>query len=302
MPVPAGVDEARGRVDQQPEPAERALPLEARHEIVGKPNALERRAEHELAGVQDERPVVLDLDELRQLVLRLLDVDVRIARVVEDAEVPVDAHVDARGLQQRLVVGIDLDPALAEEPRDRPVGEDQAPDSRPQARLAVHGHLPDAVRPAAGRSLRVISPPRAAHAAPPQAAPRRRRPRWSRSSRCVVGGGVAYAARSHDGALAARRRSASGKQAAASLQAVKPLRRREIRGVHVTMALADPRQARRVPRAAPGLNTIELDVKDENGESASSRGRSARPRASGPRGRTTSRARSRARSTRRGCT
>jgi hypothetical protein len=113
-------------VDQQPEPAERALPLEARHEIVGEPNALERRAEHELAGVQDERPVVLDLDELSQLVLRFLDVDVRIARVVENAEVPVDPHVDRRGLQQRLVVGIDLDPALAEEPRDRPVGEDHA--------------------------------------------------------------------------------------------------------------------------------------------------------------------------------
>ena len=66
--------------------------------------------------MQDERPVVVDLDQLGQLLLRLLDVDERVARVVEDAEVAVDAHVDARRLQQRLVVGVDPDATLREEP------------------------------------------------------------------------------------------------------------------------------------------------------------------------------------------
>ena len=45
--------------------------------------------------------VVVDLDELGQLRLLGLDVDERVAVVVEDAEEPVDADVDARRLQQR---------------------------------------------------------------------------------------------------------------------------------------------------------------------------------------------------------
>ena len=53
--VPARVDEAGRRVDEQAEAAERALPLEPRDEVVGQPDPLERRAEHELAGVEDER-------------------------------------------------------------------------------------------------------------------------------------------------------------------------------------------------------------------------------------------------------
>jgi hypothetical protein len=111
-------------VDQQAQPSQRALALEPGDEIVRKANALERRAENELARVEDERPVVVDLDQLSQLVLGLLDVDEGIAGVVEDPEVPVDPHVDRGRLEQGFVVGIDLDPALSEEPRDRSVGED----------------------------------------------------------------------------------------------------------------------------------------------------------------------------------
>ena len=40
----------------------------------------------------------------------------------------------------------------------------------------------------------------------------------------------------------------------------------EISGVHVTMALASLRGKLDEYLAIPGLNTIELDVKDENGE------------------------------------
>src|SRR6266480_3463903 len=76
--------------------------------------------------MEDERPVVVDLDQLRQLFLGLLDVDKRVARVVEDAEEAVDANVDARRLEEPLVVRVDLDAALLEQAADRPVGEDHA--------------------------------------------------------------------------------------------------------------------------------------------------------------------------------
>ena len=65
----------------------------------------------------------VDLDELRQVLLLALDVDVRIARVAEDAEEPVDAHVEARRLHQGGVVGVDRDPARGDQARDRSVGE-----------------------------------------------------------------------------------------------------------------------------------------------------------------------------------
>src|SRR5204863_10005463 len=70
--------------DALPISAERALALQPRDQVVGQRHALERRAEHELAGVEDEGPVVVDLDQLGQLLLRLLDVDERVAGVVED--------------------------------------------------------------------------------------------------------------------------------------------------------------------------------------------------------------------------
>ena len=60
MPVEARVDVAGGRVDQQPQPAEAGLALEARHEVVGQRDPLQRRAQHELARVEDERLVAGD--------------------------------------------------------------------------------------------------------------------------------------------------------------------------------------------------------------------------------------------------
>jgi hypothetical protein len=38
---------------------------------------------------------------------------------VENPEEPIDADVDARRLEQRLVLGIDLDSALGEQARNR---------------------------------------------------------------------------------------------------------------------------------------------------------------------------------------
>ena len=45
---------------------------------------------------------------------RLLDVDVRVARVAEDAEVAVDAHVDARRLHETVVERVDSDPPVGD--------------------------------------------------------------------------------------------------------------------------------------------------------------------------------------------
>src|SRR5262249_12274300 len=73
---------------------------------------------------------VVDLDQLRQGLLLLLHVDEGVEVVAEDAEVAIHAHVDARRLQERRLVGIDLDAALAEQARDRAVRQDHAADSR----------------------------------------------------------------------------------------------------------------------------------------------------------------------------
>ena len=63
----ARVDEAGGRVREQSEPAERGLALEARRDVVGQRDELERAAEHELARVQDERLQGRGLDQVGQL-------------------------------------------------------------------------------------------------------------------------------------------------------------------------------------------------------------------------------------------
>ncbi len=126
--VPARVDEARRRMDEQPEPPQRALALEPRHQVVGQLDPLERRAEHELAGVQDERLAALDLDELGQPFLLPLHVDVRIPRVPEDPKEAIDAHIQAGRLHQGRVVWVDRDPALVDQAPDCSVGKNHVPD------------------------------------------------------------------------------------------------------------------------------------------------------------------------------
>jgi hypothetical protein len=71
--------------------------------------------------MEDERRSVLDLDELGQVFLRLANVDIGVAVVVENSEVAVDADVDARGLEQGIVVRIDLDAAFLQATGDRPI-------------------------------------------------------------------------------------------------------------------------------------------------------------------------------------
>ena len=59
MAVESGVDEAGRRVHLQPEPPERRLALETGDEVDAERQPLEGRAEHELAGMEDERLVVV---------------------------------------------------------------------------------------------------------------------------------------------------------------------------------------------------------------------------------------------------
>ncbi|MGH3118877.1 MAG: putative glycoside hydrolase [Gaiellales bacterium] len=83
----------------------------------------------------------------------------------------------------------------------------------------------------------------------------------------VAGAGVAVGARGLDP------RGADAVEPAAKVSSKQKPQRRdrppvpaEIRGVHVTMALASIPGKLEQYAAMPGLNTIELDVKDENGE------------------------------------
>jgi hypothetical protein len=113
-------------VDDQAQPAQRALSLEPCDEIVGELDPLEGLPEHELTGMKDERLAVLDRDQLGQLLHRLPHVDKWVARVVEDAEAPIHPHVDARRLHQRLVVGVEDQPSGGDFLLDRPIAKDHA--------------------------------------------------------------------------------------------------------------------------------------------------------------------------------
>ena len=146
--VPARVDKACGRVDQQPEPAQRALALEPRHEIVGQRDPLERRPEHELARVQNEAAFAPDLDQLGEVFLRELRVDVGRRVVAEHPKEAVDAQVDRRRLHAAVHQRVDDDAALGERLVNRDVGEEHGPTLRGARRFAG--------RP---RSRLVASPP-----------------------------------------------------------------------------------------------------------------------------------------------
>ena len=74
-------------------------------------------------------PLVGDLDQLGEVLLRLLRIDVRRGVVAEHAEVTVDVEVDRRRLDRALVEGLDDDPALGQRLPDRHVGENHGGDS-----------------------------------------------------------------------------------------------------------------------------------------------------------------------------
>ena len=106
-PEKPGIDEARGRMGQEAEPAEGRLAFQPACQVVGQGAPLERRAEDELTGVQDEGLALLRLDQAGEIVLPDRRVDVRVSGVVEDAEQVVEADVDARRLHEVGVERVD---------------------------------------------------------------------------------------------------------------------------------------------------------------------------------------------------
>src|SRR3954449_4571412 len=127
MAVPARVDEAGGAVDEQPQAAQRALALQPGDEVRTQRDPLEGRAEHELAWMENEGAVVVDLDELSQVLLGALRVDVGSGVVAEDAEVAVHTHVHRRRLERTFAERLDRYSALLDFFPDRLVGEDHGP-------------------------------------------------------------------------------------------------------------------------------------------------------------------------------
>jgi hypothetical protein len=103
--------------------------------------------------VQDERLPRLRLDEAGQLGLVLGGVDVGVLVVVEQPEEPVDAHVDAGGLQHPGVVGVEGHSSGVELGGDVTVGEEHGRSLPGACRLGpgvLVGWCPN--RPRAGRA------------------------------------------------------------------------------------------------------------------------------------------------------
>ena len=89
-------------------------------------HSLQRRAEHELAGMQHERLALGGFDQGGQLVLLLRGVDVGVAGVVEDPEQAVEANVDAGRLDQGVVERVDAQPAGGDFGSEVAIGEQHA--------------------------------------------------------------------------------------------------------------------------------------------------------------------------------
>ena len=125
-PAEAGVDEAGRGVHDQAQPAEARLALDAGDDVVRQLDPLDGRAEHELARVDDEAGVVVDLDVLGDARRRVGQVDRGQPVVVEDPEGGAELQIHAGGLHHGRIPGPDLDPLLLDEAADRAVGQDGA--------------------------------------------------------------------------------------------------------------------------------------------------------------------------------
>ena len=101
----------------------RRLALEQAREVVRQRAPLQRRAKDELAGMQDEGLALLRLDQRGEVVLAYRGVDVGVPRVVEDPEQVVQPDVDAGGLDQAVVEGVDAQPPRGDFGADVAIGE-----------------------------------------------------------------------------------------------------------------------------------------------------------------------------------
>src|SRR5271166_902724 len=119
--VPSGIDEPGGGVDEQAQAPERRLPLQPGDQIPRKGDPLHRRAQHKLAGVEDQGILHAHVDQLGQVLLVLTDVDNPLRVVPEEAEVLVHVEVDRGRLDAVCPKRVDDDPACLELLPNRPV-------------------------------------------------------------------------------------------------------------------------------------------------------------------------------------
>jgi len=112
--VPPGVNETRSRVNDESQSAEARLALEAGHEVVGDCDALQGRAQHELTGVQNHGLFKSHVNQLRQVLLGLLDVNDGVRVVAEDPKELVDVQVNRGGLNAVLTQWVDNDATLVD--------------------------------------------------------------------------------------------------------------------------------------------------------------------------------------------
>ena len=97
-------------VGEQAETAEGGLALEAAGQIVGQGAALQRGAQHELAGMRTKGSPSAACTRLVSSSLLLGRVDVGVAGAVEDTKEVVQAYVYARRLHQCVVERVDAQP------------------------------------------------------------------------------------------------------------------------------------------------------------------------------------------------
>ena len=123
-------------MDEQAEAAQGALALQPRDEVVGQLDPFDGLAQDELAGMEDERLVVVHPEQLGQVGLGRTDVDVGVAVVAEDPEAAIEMEVDRRRLQVAGVVRVDPYPARGDRGPDVPVGQDAHRAMLPSSRVA----------------------------------------------------------------------------------------------------------------------------------------------------------------------
>ncbi len=110
---------------RRPKPTEGGLALQPGDEVVGQGHLLGGRAEHELAGMEDEW-VVAHVHQFGEVLLVLANVDHPAGVVTKQPEIAVHMQVDRRGLHARLVEGIDADLTRPDRLENGAVGEDHA--------------------------------------------------------------------------------------------------------------------------------------------------------------------------------
>lgn len=72
-----------------------------------KPKRFERSAEHELTWMKDKRIPLIHFHQAREIILPLLRINVRIARIIEHAKKAVHSNIDTGRLNELSVKRVD---------------------------------------------------------------------------------------------------------------------------------------------------------------------------------------------------